>query len=74
MADDPQGETAAKHQAEARARSDADELLARAARIRLRSSELVDSLGSEHPLVARALERAAYLEAEAARPGHIDLR
>ena len=61
-------------EAEASPRSDASELLARAARIRERSTELIETLGPDHPLVREALERAAYLEAEAGRPGHIRLR
>ncbi len=60
-------------QADAVERSDADELRARAQRIRERSEELVAVLGEDHPLVAEARERATYLEAEAAQPGHIHL-
>ena len=55
-------------------RADADELLARAARIRERSQELIEALGADHPLVAEALVRAEALEREAARPGEIHLR
>ncbi len=50
------------------------ELLARAARIRARSQELIDTLGPEHPLVAQALRRAEALERKAIRPDAIDLR
>jgi len=60
-------------QADATARSDADELRAQAQRIRERSEELIAVLGEDHPLVAEALERAAYLEAKASRPSHINL-
>lgn len=61
-------------EAEAHPRSDAEELLARAARIRERSQELIDELGPEHPLVAHAISRAEALENEAKTPGRIDLR
>ena len=61
-------------EAETTERSDADELRARAARIRERSEELVAALGPDHPLVAQALARAESLEREAANPRHIDLR
>lgn len=54
--------------------SRAQELLARAARIRERSTELSAALGPDHSLVAQAIERAEYLEREAATPDHIDLR
>ena len=50
------------------------ELLARAARIRARSQELVDTLGADHPLVAQALRRAEALERRAIHPDSIDLR
>ena len=49
------------------------ELRARAARIRERSKMLVDELGADHPLVARALDKARHLEREADELG-IDLR
>ncbi|MEM7288619.1 MAG: hypothetical protein AAF480_19915 [Actinomycetota bacterium] len=50
------------------------ELLARAARIRERSRELIETLGEEHPLVAQALRRAEALERRAIHPDRIDLR
>ena len=50
------------------------ELLERAARIRERSRELIDTLGEDHPLVSQALQRAAALERKALHPDRIDLR
>ena len=50
------------------------ELLARAARIRDRSRELIETLGPDHPLVAQALRRAEALERKAIHPNAIDLR
>ena len=50
------------------------ELLARAARIRERSQELIDTLGADHPLVNQALRRAEALEHQALHPDRIDLR
>ena len=61
-------------QAEVVLTGEAVELLARAARIRERSQELVEALGADHPLVAEALERAAALEHRARKPGEIRLR
>ena len=46
---------------------DAAELLARAQRIRARSRLLIQELGPDHPLVARALQKARSLEAQADR-------
>ncbi len=60
--------------AEVTERSDADELRARARRIRDRAQELIDELGAGHPLVAQAIDRAEALEREAAAPGQIHLR
>lgn len=50
------------------------ELLARAARIRERSQELINTLGEDHPLVDQALRRAEALEHQAMHPDRIDLR
>ena len=50
------------------------ELLARAARIRERSRELIDTLGADHPLVDQALRRAEALERQAIHPDRVDLR
>ena len=55
-------------------RSHNEELLARAARIRERSQELIDTLGADHPLVSQALRRAEALEHQALHPDRIDLR
>lgn len=60
-------------QAEVVPTGEAVELLARAARIRERSQELVVALGADHPMVAEALERAAALEHQARKPGEIRL-
>lgn len=72
--DDAEGsDVSTREAAEAHPREDADDLRARARRIRTRSRELIDELGADHPLVAQALRRAEALELEADRPGHIDL-
>lgn len=52
----------------------AAELRARAARIRERSKLLIDELGADHPLVARALDKARHLEFEADTATEINLR
>lgn len=63
-----------QHEAEAVPRTDADDLRARAGRIRERSVELIAELGDDHPLVKRALAKAESLEREADKPGEIQLR
>ena len=71
---DDEGTVDTRPQIEIDERSDKDELLARAARIRERSQELIDTLGEEHPLVAQAVQRAEALERRAIHPDRIDLR
>lgn len=73
-ANDGKASVGTREQAEVVERSDADELRARAARIRERSAELIAELGAGHPLVAQALEKAELLELEASRPAEIHLR
>jgi hypothetical protein len=68
------GHVTMRPEAETMPRDDANDLLARAMRIRERSKELIAELGADHPLVAQALQRADALEREAAHPGEIHLR
>ncbi len=51
--------------AEACQLDDADDLRVRASRIRARSAELIAELGPEHPLVARAVNKARVLDLQA---------
>lgn len=73
-ANDGKASVGTREQAEVVERDDADELRARAARIRERSAELIAELGADHPLVAQAAEKAELLELEASRPAEIQLR
>ena len=71
---DEQGSVETRREAHVVEHADADELRARATRIRERSAELIAELGADHALVAEALEKAEQLELEADRPSEIHLR